>query len=75
MALLIRGKTECALCRQVIDHADEVVGTTHFIADQADPLWQYSDAAFYKRCFDAWENRDEFLVRCEEVRRKRGYST
>ena len=39
----------------VIGKDDEVVGTTHFIADQTDPLWQYSDAAFHKKCFDAWE--------------------
>ena len=66
MALLLRGKTECPLCYGVIGKDDEVVGTTHFIADQTDPLWQYSDAAFHKKCFDAWERRDEFLARYEE---------
>jgi hypothetical protein len=72
MALLLRGKTECPLCREAIGKDDEVVGTTHFIADQTDPLWQFSDAAFHKKCFDAWEHRDEFLARYEEVRRKHG---
>jgi len=75
MALLLRGKTECLLCHEVIGKDDEVVGTTHFIADQADPLWRYSDAAFHKKCFDAWEGRDEFLARYEDhIRRFRGSS-
>lgn len=72
MALLFRGKTTCPLCFKVITKDDEVVGTTHFIADQGDPLWEYSDAAFHKKCFDAWEHRDEFLARYEEFRKKQG---
>ena len=66
MALFQPGKTECPLCRKVIGKDDEAVGTTHFIADQTDPLWQYSDAMFHKRCLDAWEHRDEFIARYEE---------
>ena len=75
MTLLLRGKTECPLCGEVIGKDDEVVGTTHFIADQKDPLWQFSDAAFHKSCFEAWEHRDEFLARYEKFRRNYGASS
>ena len=72
MALLFRGKTECPLCCKVIAKDDEVVGTTHFIADQTDPLWKFSDAAFHRKCFDAWEHRYEFLARYEAFREEHG---
>ena len=32
MALIIRGKTSCALCGEVLDKDDDIVATTHFIA-------------------------------------------
>ena len=75
MALLLRGKTQCALCHEVIGKDDEIVGTTHFIADRADPLWPFSDAVFPKRCFDAWERRGEFIARHQEARRRLGGAT
>jgi hypothetical protein len=63
MALLIRGRTECALCREVIEGEDDIVATSRFITDPKDSLWPYSDAAFHRRCFAAWERREEF-IRC-----------
>src|SRR4051812_9551804 len=63
MALIIRGKTECPLCREVIAADDDIVATSHFIADPRDSLWQYSDAAFHRRCFASWERRDHPIQR------------
>src|ERR1041385_6740900 len=63
MALIFRGKSKCALCGEVIAVDDALVATSHFIADQSDSLWRYSDAAFHKRCFLAWERRAEFVRR------------
>ena len=72
MALLLRGKTECALCGEVIGATDEVVGTQHFISDPSDTFFRYSDAVLHKTCFEAWEQRAEFLARYEEhIRRYR----
>ena len=61
MALVIHGKTECPLCNEVINKGDALVATTHFIADQTDPLWKYSDAAIHEGCFLAWEQRQRFV--------------
>ena len=69
MALIIRGKTECPLCREVIAPDDDIVATSHFIADPKDSLWQYSDAAFHRRCFASWERREEFVRRFNEAAR------
>ena len=67
MALIIRGKTECPLCREVVSSDDDIVATSHFIGDPKDPLWQYSDAAFHRRCFAAWARRDEFIKRYNDT--------
>lgn len=67
MALVFRGKTKCALCKELIGADDEIVATSHFIADPSDSLWQYSDAAFHRRCFAPWEGREEFVRRFNEV--------
>jgi hypothetical protein len=67
MALIFCGKTKCPLCQEIITADDEVVATSAFIADRNDPLWQYSDAAFHRRCFASWEKREEFVRRFNET--------
>jgi hypothetical protein len=67
MALIIHGRTKCALCREIIAPDDELIGTPHFIGDRNDSLWSYSDAAFHRRCFLAWERREEFVRRFNEA--------
>ena len=47
MAIIIRGKTCCALCDEVIYDADDIVATSHFVTDRNDPLWRFSDAAIH----------------------------
>jgi hypothetical protein len=69
MALIFRGKTKCPLCSDIIGQDDEIVATSHFIADPKDSLWQYSDAAFHRRCFSGWERREEFVTRFNEEAR------
>jgi hypothetical protein len=60
MAIVMPGRSTCPLCGRVLAKDDEIVGTTHFIADKDDPLWPFSDAAFHRACFDGWEHRAEF---------------
>jgi hypothetical protein len=55
------------LCHEVIAEEDDIVATSHFIADRNDPLWQYSDAGLHRRCFLRWESREEFVRRFNEV--------
>lgn len=67
MALIFRGKTECAICHKVITVDDEIVAASHFIGDTNDALWKYSDAVFHKRCFAEWDRREEFVKRFNEI--------
>jgi len=60
MALVILGFSQCALCEQVLQVGDDLVATSHFL-DEADPLWRYSDAAFHRACFLAWDAREAFI--------------
>ena len=61
MALLLRGKTKCALCGEAILQGQAVVATQHFIHDQGNPLWRYSDATMHYGCFGGWQHRAQFV--------------
>ena len=63
MAIILRGKTPCRICGEVLGNTDQVLGVPAFIADDSDSLWQYSDAAFHRSCFQDWDMRDEFVAR------------
>jgi hypothetical protein len=63
MALIFRGASCCPICGGVIGHDDEVVATTHFIAEGGDPMWRFSDAAMHRECFLDWELRKAFVER------------
>src|SRR5215471_19281755 len=67
MAIIITGKSACALCGQTLLAEQEIVDTPRFIADRNDPLWRFSDAAMHRTCFDAWEHRAEFVAKYEQV--------
>ena len=68
MALILRGLTECSLCGVVIKDDEDIVATTHFISDQNDPLWQFSDSAMHKSCFLDWDQRYNFVKKYNETR-------
>ena len=61
MALIFRNRTKCAICGFVIADGDRVVATSHFIADDTDPLWKFSDAGMHYDCFQRWKHRREFV--------------
>lgn len=61
MALIFPGKSLCPICGGIIASDDEIVATSHFVTNQADPLWRFSDAAMHKRCFLGWELRESFV--------------
>jgi hypothetical protein len=67
MALILRGKSKCALCDLVISENDQIVATSHFIADAADPLWRFSDSAMHERCFLGWDQRELFIEKFNQI--------
>ena len=50
MALLLRG-TPCPLCGKPILEVEQSVMFPPFVANEADPLWRFSDGAFHADCF------------------------
>ena len=67
MALVLLGKTECSICGVVLNEEDDMVATTHFIADQNDPLWQFSDSAMHRSCFLEWEHKLSFVKKYNDT--------
>jgi hypothetical protein len=63
---LVYSDMPCSLCGDVIKEGEVYVASAHFISDDSDPLWRYSDSAMHRRCFDAWEHRGEFARRHRE---------
>ncbi|HLG17589.1 MAG TPA: hypothetical protein VJH03_24305 [Blastocatellia bacterium] len=67
MAVIVRGKSACSVCGKVIEERDQIVATSQFIQDKADPLWPFSNTAIHKRCFLGWKLRSEFVDRYNEI--------
>jgi hypothetical protein len=67
VALIFPGKTECSICGVVLNEGDDMVATTHFIADQNDPLWRFSDSAMHRSCFLGWVQRQAFVRKYNET--------
>jgi hypothetical protein len=67
MALILRGKTRCAICGAVFRADGEILVAPDLIAEESEPLDQYSDAAFHPSCFLAWEPRTAFEAKREEA--------
>ena len=63
MALILLGKTQCSICDIVIRGGEALVATTHFVSDEADPLWRFSDSAMHRSCFLEWPLRKEFIAK------------
>jgi hypothetical protein len=53
MAILLLGKTSCAICGNVIDRGDEAVLFPHVVLNEKDPLFGLSDASCHEVCVNA----------------------
>ena len=62
MAIVILGETLCPLCGCVISDGEGTVTVPHFIESPSHPLWQYSDTAMHYKCFQVWQNRNDFVA-------------
>lgn len=61
MAIILRGKTKCALCDQIIADEGAGVRTAYIIVDSEDPLWRFSSPAIHRLCFQNWDMREDFV--------------
>jgi hypothetical protein len=59
MANIILGKSNCSLCGEILNSTADAVGFPAFLP-AGHALAPYSDAAFHRNCFIAWDEHDEF---------------
>ena len=59
MALVIAGKSRCAVCDAIIEDGQDITAFPAFLPSKH-RLWRYSDAAFHAQCFAAWAERPTF---------------
>lgn len=64
------GSAICALCGEAIRPDDDAFVTPDFIADEADPLWRFADAAVHRPCFLVWDRRRTFIARYNRIARR-----
>jgi hypothetical protein len=65
---LIFPDSKCAICELAVDSGgDKYVATSHFIEDETDPLWEFSDAVMHYDCFQSWERREVFVTKYNET--------
>ena len=51
MAIIINGKSKCAICGKLINKDEAAIGFPHFIQDENSPLFFFSDRGFHENCF------------------------
>jgi hypothetical protein len=61
----------CPLCREAIGESDETVVIPDFLADDADPMWPFSNALYHRACFLVWEGRKKLVARFNTLARAR----
>lgn len=66
MAIILLGHTRCALCKVLLEESDEIIGLPAF-AFENDPLYEYSDDAFHKKCYENWELRETVEINIKEA--------
>lgn len=73
MALIARGKNgeflqKCPLCDATLH--EPLFTTSHFIADERDELYRFSDAAMHWSCYSRWAHQKRFATLYFEARRR-----
>lgn len=67
MAVIIEGKTVCPLCGKTINEGQEVVAFSHFVPNELDPIWMFSDGAFHATCFYEHPLAEKAQARWREI--------
>ena len=60
MALILTGKTPCAICGAILKEGDDIFATSGGPIQPNDPLWQFQDAGMHRDCFRNWPLREPF---------------
>ena len=66
MALILTGKTPCAICGVILIEGDDIFATSGGPVQPNDPLWPYQDAGMHRSCFRTWPLRDSFRQKFNE---------
>lgn len=53
--------SRCALCAQPL--STPMFSTTHFIGEESDEFWPYSDTSMHWHCYAAWPKQPRFAAR------------
>jgi hypothetical protein len=53
MTLIFHGKTRCKICEQLIVDGEDITSFSHFVRNEADPYYFFTDAAFHTRCLQS----------------------
>jgi hypothetical protein len=69
MEKIMAGRAHCALCGETIRPDEDALVTPDFIADEADPLWRFADAAIHRACFLVWDRRKVFIAQYNRLAR------
>lgn len=72
MAIIILGKSPCALCGEILRASDDVVALPAFSYGKADPLWVFNDAGLHNRCLAADPRRSLVEEVVEELHARAG---
>jgi hypothetical protein len=70
MAILMQGKTICPICARLMEHGQESKSFPPFVANELDPLFLFSDAAFHEECFRTHPLAEAAELRVRELRAK-----
>ena len=60
MAIIIKGKTTCPLCKQVIEEDHKVIAFSAFLPEDH-YLYKFSDEAFHEDCLKKHEKYEELI--------------
>ena len=70
MVMILRGRSKCPLCDEVLAEKDSVIAFPAFIP-RGHQLSSFSDAAFHLPCFQKHEDADDVVALYNDHRRKR----
>lgn len=72
MAIILLGKTICAICGGPINEGDGVNGFPAFVLNEADALYQFSDGAFHAECLERHPLRNAIAAAYHAYRTQTG---
>lgn len=72
MAIVVLGKTRCALCGRLLLDGEDVISFPPLFCNQRDPAWLLNDAGVHRSCLVEHGLADRALARLRDVDEHRG---